>query len=128
MGFIPGLFGEVLPVEPLCGTVPGAGTQGPLPGTGVGGGVIGCVLPGAGLVWGVLGAVCVCGVAWVSSPAALVVIGVGGPMVFVGGVIVGFEDAGAGAAVVGAVCCAGAVAGGAGAAVGGGAGGVAVLR
>ena len=41
------------------------------------------------------GVVCVCGVLSVPSPAALVVMGVGGPIGFVGAVIVGFAGAGA---------------------------------
>ena len=54
-----------------------------------------------------LGVVCGCGVLSAPSPAALVVIGVGGPIGFVGGVIVGFVGVGAalglGAGAVGTV-------------------------
>lgn len=63
------------------------------------------------------------GVVCVPSPPALVVIGVGGPIVLVGGVIVGFAAGatpGVGAGDVGVVACAGAVVCGGGAAVAGG--------
>lgn len=39
VGVVPGLFGDGVPVESLGGIVSVAGTQGPLPGTGVGCGV-----------------------------------------------------------------------------------------
>lgn len=124
LGFVPGA-GEV-----LGGIVPGVCTHVPLPcGTGVA--WFGGTLPGAGEagVEGVGGGVWV--VVSVPSPAALVVIGVGGPIGLVGGIIVGFAGAGAalgagtgavGMVVFGAVVGAGAV-GVVGA--GGGAGGVA---
>ena len=77
-----------------------------------------------------MGVVGVCGVLSVPSPAALVVMGVGGPIGFVGGVIVGLAGAGAvfgvGAGAVGIEVVGGGVAVVVGAVVvGGGGGGVA---
>jgi hypothetical protein len=111
--------------EVFGGIAPGVWTHPPFPGgTGVvwfGG--VGPGVAGAG-VCGVLGAVC--GVS-VPSPAALVVIGVGGPIGFVGGVIFGLLGAGvafgAGAGAVGTellVCGGVAVVVGAGVVGGGG--------
>ena len=89
---------DAFPVEFVWDIVPCAGTHGALPG-------VCCV-----------GVVCVvpfCGSLCVSSPAALVVIGVGGPIGFGGGVMLGFPagvfgGAGeAGTVVFGTLVCAG---------------------
>ncbi|HTT24443.1 MAG TPA: hypothetical protein VMG82_36315 [Candidatus Sulfotelmatobacter sp.] len=86
-GFVPGFGAAGFAAELAGGMVPGDGTHGPLPGLGAGAGVTGGALPGGpgagGVAWGV-------GVVWaVPCPAALVVIGVGGPIGFEGGGAVG---------------------------------------
>ncbi|HXJ88903.1 MAG TPA: hypothetical protein VMS18_18950 [Candidatus Binatia bacterium] len=127
-GFVPGFGAAGFAAELAGGMVPGAGTHGPLLGLGAGAGVAGGALPG---VSGAGAVDCGVGVVWagdelcVPPPAALVVIGVGGPIGFVGAVVVGAAfGVGAGAAgtevlgawagavvVVGDAGCGGGVAG-----------------
>lgn len=114
LGIVPGFGAVGLGVELPDGIVPGVGTHGPFAGTGTG--VVDGALPGvpgSGVDVGVPGVVCGGGVLWVPSPAALVVIGVGGPIGFVGGVIVGLVGVcvplGVAAGAVGVVVCCGAV-------------------